>query len=115
MAYAHSRNDRGEPQDLVAHLRGVAELASSAATDLGCADIGHFLGLSHDAGKFSSAFRSYLAACMADRSKHGHGPDHKAAGALLAEKQLGLLALLVQGHHGGLKAPIDFQSWLGER
>ncbi len=115
MAYAHSNNDRGEPQDLVSHLRGVAELAALAAADMGCAEIGHFLGLWHDAGKFSTDFQSYLAACMADPSRRGHGPDHKAAGALLTAKHLGPMSLLVQGHHGGLKSPTDFQSWVSSK
>jgi CRISPR-associated endonuclease/helicase Cas3 len=116
MAYAHSSNDHGVPQDLVAHLQGVAAIASEAASDLGCAEIGRFLGLWHDLGKFSPAFQAYLAACEANPARTGHGPDHKAAGALLAEKQLRLLALLVHGHHGGLKNPTtDFRDWLARK
>lgn len=113
MEYAHSRNPVGERQPLVDHLHGVSRLAAGFATPLGAREIGALLGLWHDLGKFHPAFQRYLAAI-----EEGHppprGPDHKAAGALLARQQLGPLALLVQGHHGGLKTRSDLDGWLSE-
>ena len=46
--YAHSRNARGVRQDLVEHLRKVADLAAEFARDLGAAEAGRLLGLWHD-------------------------------------------------------------------
>ena len=46
--YAHSRNARGVRQNLVEHLRKVAELAAEFAGDLGAAEAGRLLGLWHD-------------------------------------------------------------------
>ncbi|HEY8489632.1 MAG TPA: CRISPR-associated endonuclease Cas3'', partial [Dehalococcoidia bacterium] len=112
---AHTRNGQGRRHDLVAHLRGVAELAARFATDLGAERLGRYLGLWHDLGKFHSAFQAYLLACEADPKARGHGPDHKAAGAVLAQRHAGLAALLVQGHHGGLQTPTSLEAWLEER
>ncbi len=112
-AYAHSRNGLGNRQDLVSHLRNVAEIAAAFAADFGAAEVARCLGLYHDLGKFDPAFQDYLLACEVDPlgSKRQH-PDHKAAGAQLAVGRLGLLALAIQGHHGGLRKPAEFKSWL---
>lgn len=115
MAYAHSRNDRGQRHDLVAHLHGTAELAASFAGAFGAGEAGRWLGIWHDVGKFHGGFQEYLLACETSPSARGHGPDHKAAGAQLGVKHLGLGGLLVQGHHGGLRTPESFQEWLAER
>lgn len=115
MAYAHSRNERGERHDLLDHLQATARLASSFAEDFGGASAGYYLGLWHDLGKFHPAFQQYLLNVEARPMDHLRGPDHKAAGALLARERLGLLALVLQGHHGGLSSPADFSSWLADR
>ena len=112
MAYAHSRNKEGRPHDLIAHLQSVAATAGEFGRALRAAEAARFLGLWHDIGKFAPAFQQYLAACEAGTARRGHGPDHKAAGALLASQHLSLAALLVQGHHGGLKTPTELQTWL---
>ena len=115
MAYAHSANDAGKRHDLVDHLTAVASLADRFAKDLGAEDIGRLVGLWHDLGKFHPAFQEYLLSCEVNPRVRGHGPDHKAAGALLASRHLGLPALLVQGHHGGLRMLTDLKAWLAEK
>lgn len=116
VVYAHSRNDSGQRHDLVVHLRKVAECAAEFADPVGSAELARFLGLWHDVGKFHPSFQAYLLACEANPKARGRGPDHKAAGTLLAmQKNFGLAALLVHGHHGGLRTPTDFKSWLAER
>ncbi len=112
MICAHSRNLLGERHDLVEHLRAVAKLAGKFGAAFAAEDPGYWLGLWHDLGKFHPAFQDYLAACEANPKARGHGPDHKAAGALLALEWAQPLALLLQGHHGGLHSPTEFMAWL---
>jgi CRISPR-associated endonuclease/helicase Cas3 len=114
---AHSANPRGSRHDLVAHLRAVAELAAGFAAEIGAADPAYFLGLWHDLGKFNPVFQAYLLACEANPAGRGHGPDHKAAGSWLATQhpEFGPAALLIHGHHGGLRTRTDFRTWLAER
>lgn len=111
---AHSANPAGERQELVAHLRNVSELAAGFAVDLRAGEFGRYLGLWHDVGKFSRGFQEYLRACERDGGGR-RGPDHKGAGAVLAARQLPVAGLLVQGHHGGLRAPVQLAGWLAER
>lgn len=115
MVYAHSRNRAGNRHDLVEHLRAVSRLAAELAEPLGAAESARLIGLWHDLGKFSPAFQSYLLACEADPEGGRRGPDHKAAGAQMAARHLGPVALAIQGHHGGLCALATLQAWLRER
>lgn len=117
MYYAHTPNEQaGEWHDLEEHIREVARLAQEFAAPLGAADSAEMLGYCHDFGKFAKGFQDYLIACHAGTSRRGQGPDHKAAGTQWAlEQRLGLLALLVQGHHGGLHAPAEMKQWLTEK
>lgn len=112
---AHTRNRAGVPQLLVDHLRAVSELAADFGRPVGAPEAGRWLGLWHDLGKFSSAFQTYLDMCERHPRTAKRGPDHKAAGAHLAAKHLSALALLIQGHHGGLRSLADLKSWLAER
>ena len=108
-AFAHSENPHGEWHELIDHLEGVAERAREFADALGAPEYGYLLGLWHDVGKFHPQFQEYL---------HGRiprGGDHKGAGAVLAVQCLGPAAMVIQGHHGGLKALAEFQAWLRER
>ncbi|MGH2387700.1 MAG: CRISPR-associated endonuclease Cas3'', partial [Chloroflexota bacterium] len=109
---AHSRNQAGERQNLVAHLQAVSAMARDFATAFGAGDLAAYAGLSHDLGKFSDPFQRYLQACEANPSAKGHGPDHKGAGARHTFEHVPPLALLVQGHHGGLKNRAELSSWL---
>jgi len=113
MAYAHTLNDQGTRHDLVDHLRGVATLVSQFAEAFGASRLARYLGLWHDIGKFDPDFQRYLI--EAEAGKRSRGPDHKAAGAKVALNQdLGPLALLLQGHHGGLKNKQNFRKWLAK-
>ncbi len=112
---AHSKNGRGERHGLVEHLRGVSTLATAFAQPLGASKLACYLGLWHDLGKLDPDFQRYLLACEREPRRRGRGPDHKAAGSILAGRHLGPLALAVQGHHGGLGTPSDLKAWLAER
>lgn len=114
MYYAHSQNDKGQRHELVAHLRTVAEHAAGFAGGFGGGELAHYVGLWHDLGKFNPKFQEYLCRCEVDPKAKGSGPDHKAAGAKLCRQHLATLSLLIQGHHGGLKSPTDFQKWFGK-
>lgn len=113
--YAHSANEAGTRHLLTDHLEAVAESASEFARALGGGDLAYYLGLWHDLGKFATAFQAYLLTCEADATVRGHGPDHKAAGAVLAAKHVEPAALAVQGHHGGISSPADLKAWLRSR
>lgn len=115
MAYAHSRNAHGARHDLTDHLRGVAQLAEEFAAPFGSGEAARYIGLWHDIGKFHPAWQQYLLDSEAGRVTRGHGPDHKAAGAQLAVNHVGALALLIQGHHGGLQDPTALKGWLADK
>lgn len=111
-AWAHSSNASGERHPLVDHLTSVARLAGHFADSFGGAGYARLLGLWHDVGKFAPEFQTYLRLCELGRGP-ARGPDHKAAGALLAQRaSRPALALLVQGHHGGLSSVEDCRAWL---
>lgn len=114
-AYAHSANEAGKRHLLTDHLQAVASLAAGFTRNLGAEELGYYLGLWHDLGKFHARFQEYLLSCETDGNTIRRGPDHKGAGAVLAEEHSGLGALLIQGHHGGMHDPADFKAWLGER
>lgn len=103
-AYAHSANPDGNWHGLADHLRAVARQSAEFADVFGARDYGYWLGLWHDVGKFDPDFQRYLRG-------RGHGVDHKRAGARLAQR-LGLFALAIQGHHGGMGAFREFTNWL---
>ena len=108
--YAHSANDEGYRQGLVEHLRAVARMARDFASPFGGGEVAYYCGLWHDLGKFNPVFQQYLSG---DRQR---GPDHKAAGTQLACEHLGrYCGLLVQGHHGGLRAVGGLKGWLDEK
>jgi len=113
--FAHSRNSQGVRHDLVTHLSEVANLAALFAETFSAREPAYYAGLWHDVGKFPEAFQHYLRDCEADPERKTRGPDHKAAGATLAAQHLGLAALTIQGHHGGLKSLEEFRSWLDAR
>ena len=113
--YAHSANGLGHWHLLVEHLQSVADQAAAFAEPFGAADLARLAGLWHDTGKFSRGFQEYLQRCALDQAAKGTGPDHKAAGALLAAGLAPPLALLIQGHHGGLHARKELPGWLEQR
>lgn len=115
--FAHSANGQGQRQSLIEHLRGASSLAQMFAEPFGGGGLAKVAGLWHDAGKADPAWQRRLLEC---EEGLWHGPigiDHKRAGALLARQAGGateLAGLLIQGHHGGLRTPTDFNSWLDE-
>src|SRR6266542_1212253 len=113
--FSHSRNEQGGRHGLVEHLVGVASLAEQFAAELGAAEAGRYLGLWHDVGKFDPAWQRYLLDAEAGSIQPPGSVDHKAAGAQLAQEHSALLALLIQGHHGGLRTRTDLATWLDER
>ncbi len=108
-SFAHSENPAGEWHALTAHLEGVAKLAREFAEPLGAPEVGYLLGLWHDVGKFHPQFQQYL------RDEVPRGGDHRAAGAVLAAQHLGVAAMAIQAHHGGLQSLAEFKIWLHGR
>lgn len=111
-AYAHTPGPTGRWHFLEDHLRAVAEHARSFATPFGAGELGYYAGLWHDVGKLAPAFQHYLLACARGEERAHRGPDHKAAGALLASRYAPALALIIQGHHGGLRSRAELKEWL---
>lgn len=62
MAFAHSRNAAGVRHDLVAHLRAVGLLSAEFARAFGSNEVGYWIGLWHDVGKFDPRWQDYLLA-----------------------------------------------------
>ena len=114
--FAHSANGAGQRQLLVDHLRNVAALARERAQPFGGGGLAFLAGLWHDAGKADPEWQRYLLESEAGTRTRGPGPDHKSAGALLAEEERQpLVGLLIQAHHGGLPDPRrDHGPWLNE-
>ncbi len=106
---AHSANEEGRTHGLVEHLLAVADMAREFSKPFGGDEAAYYAGLWHDIGKFDPEFQRYLSG---DRRR---GPDHKGAGTKLACQHLGPAGLIVQGHHGGLKAEADLKGWLAEK
>ncbi len=108
--HAHSANEDGICHGLVDHLTAVAKIAGEFCEPFDSHDAGYYAGLWHDVGKFNPEFQRYLA------GERRRGPDHKGAGAKLAiQRHLEPLALLVQGHHGGLQAMRHCREWINEK
>ena len=106
--WAHSANDRGERHEWLAHADGTATRAQAFAGEFGMAEYGRLLGLWHDAGKLADDWQGYLVRSEAGKARRGSGPDHKAAGAVLAKRHLGeIFRLVLHGHHGGMSTPQD--------
>ena len=107
--HAHSANEDGHRHGLVEHLRAVAEMARGFCEPFGGEEAAYYAGLWHDIGKFDPEFQRYLS------GERNRGPDHKGAGTKLACQHLGPAGLIVQGHHGGLKAGAELAGWLAEK
>jgi CRISPR-associated endonuclease/helicase Cas3 len=114
--YAHSRNPAGKRDPWEDHLQRVAECAAVFATPFGLEALVHAAGLLHDVGKASVQFQDYLRRCELSGPGPARGPDHKGAGAVLAQR-LGMdyLVPIIEGHHGGLSDLKETRSWLRER
>jgi CRISPR-associated endonuclease/helicase Cas3 len=82
--WAHSPNETGKPEPLLAHLELVAQLCEQFTAKFNAGSWGRVAGLLHDIGKFSREFQAYI---------RGLGPgatvDHSTAGAQYAHQHLG--------------------------
>jgi CRISPR-associated helicase Cas3/CRISPR-associated endonuclease Cas3-HD len=122
--FAHTGGDsKTSWQSLQDHLVNVSNLSGSFAGAFNAGDIGSFLGLLHDIGKYSDAFQRRLEGNPAR-------VDHSTAGAQIASGKYGILgwlmAYIISGHHGGLpngytlendripKTVPDYSAWLRE-
>lgn len=101
---AHTKNNLGKQQGLEEHLLHVAEMARRYSTSFGGEIFAYYAGLAHDIGKYDPAFQEYLLDAETHPGQRQRGPDHKSAGAVLAEKleRRGILASILFGHHGGI-------------
>jgi len=99
--WAHSPNETGKPEPLLAHLELVAQLCEQFTAKFNAGSWGRVAGLLHDTGKFSREFQAYIRGLAP-----GATVDHSTAGAQYAHQHLGqvgkLLAYVIAGHHGGL-------------
>ena len=115
MAIPRTKNSLSHTHDLVAHLRATSELAAGFAEPFGAGEMARLLGLWHDLGKFHPRFQGYLECHDSGKQWVGPSPDHKAAGSDLASRYLDIAAMVIQGHHGGLKSRQQFKGWLAEK
>lgn len=117
---SHIRKSDKAVQSLEAHCRAVSLLCARAASPLGLEKAAELLGLLHDMGKGTAAFRDYLLSVCEEGnapSPHYHAPtgaifvfrryfnadkafikDNKA---FIQNFTAQLLALCIYGHHGG--------------
>ncbi len=112
--YAHitqaNGNDKEQRvQSLEAHNTHVAELAALFASEFGCGDIAHVMGLLHDKGKEQTEWQKYIRGVTGYTPKYAKiksGPNHAYIGARIAQilyPQLApLIAQPIAGHHRGL-------------
>lgn len=112
--YAHitqaNGNDKEQRvQSLEAHSTHVAELAALFASEFGCGDIAHVMGLLHDKGKEQTEWQKYIRGVTGYTPKYAKiksGPNHAYIGARIAQilyPQLApLIAQPIAGHHRGL-------------
>jgi CRISPR-associated endonuclease/helicase Cas3 len=102
--YAHSRNDNGagKPDPLQVHLSEVRNNASYYARVFGAAPLADIAGLLHDLGKYACQFQRRLENPSEETAR-----DHSIAGAAAIlgcyKRQGEMAALVIEGHHLGLK------------
>ncbi len=82
------------------HLDKVARLSEERAAKFGAGKLGRIIGLSHDIGKYSTAFQKRLEG-------YSGKVDHVTAGAQEVRSRFGkmigqAMAFTIAGHHGGL-------------
>lgn len=93
---AHTSED-GRKQLLKNHLEETAEQAKIFAEVFMAGELGYIVGITHDIGKYSSAFQNRIL-------NNGPKVDHSTAGAYVLYKKYKnkILPNCVAGHHSGL-------------
>ena len=95
MRYLAHKSDDSREQLLLDHLLGTAKLSSKFASGFGLENLGYYIGLYHDIGKYSSGFQNRIL-------NDGAKVDHSTAGAKELLNKLPLGSFCIAGHHGGL-------------
>ena len=120
---AHTPNESGHWHCLQDHLQAVARLAEEFAGKFGAGELGYWIGLLHDIGKYNPAFQDYLNAAykakLADQTLPRKGSvPHSIYGAVIARTTYaniypnlgstiegGELTWVILAHHGGFTNP----------
>lgn len=114
--YARSENSSGRRETVKEHLEMTARLCRLYAAEFGCGDIGEWMGLMHDFGKYGERFQKVL------EGKAAH-VDHSLAGAVFMSQKLGMknressslwpAAAAVRCHHGKLRYDFfgEMEAW----
>jgi len=93
--YAHKKED-GILQPLHNHLEGTADLCKKFAEQFDAGELGYFIGILHDIGKYSNEFQDRLL-------NNGPKVDHSTSGASECIKHRNpFAAFCISGHHGGI-------------
>lgn len=90
-------SEDGRVEEVMDHLREVAEMAAEFARPFGADKWAYLAGMAHDIGKYSAEFQNRIL-------HEGRKVDHSTAGSYELYRQAGLspLSFCVAGHHGGL-------------
>lgn len=114
--YARSKNNNGEKETVKHHLKRTSELCGEYTAQFTSKEIGKYMGLFHDFGKYSEKFQNVLDGIE-------HNVDHAFAGAafLLAtlfpkqkeKSKFWSLYVCIRAHHGELDyhCQTEFLDW----
>ncbi|MEV0675932.1 CRISPR-associated helicase Cas3' [Actinosynnema sp. NPDC050436] len=114
--WAHSANKRDVRHRLGDHSSCAADLARDFASVFGAGDLAYAVGLFHDAGKARCAWQQGLL--RVEGTDESVDVPHKDLGARLLAAAPGdreacwAAALMVWGHHGGLRVPAELKQML---
>jgi CRISPR-associated endonuclease/helicase Cas3 len=107
VAHTPSKSDPETWHYLDEHLTKVAKLCQTFASKINAEYLGYYAGLWHDLGKYNPEFQQYLIDCdRAARTKQkppGRKIPHAIHGAMLAAELCTDIAIVIDGHHRGLK------------
>jgi CRISPR-associated endonuclease/helicase Cas3 len=116
MFIAHIRKNDGVRQSVKEHIENVSQLCADFCKKISLKNTGKLIGLLHDMGKETEAFKVYIIYCSLnpeDKSRRG-SVDHATSGAKFIydtffsskdpyEKCAAqIIAMVVCSHHGGL-------------
>lgn len=121
MFIARKREKDGAEQSVKEHLENVSQLCAYFCKKISLESTGKLIGLLHDMGKETEAFKVYIIYCFLnpeDKSRRG-SVDHATSGAkfiydtffssndLYEKLAAQIIALAICSHHGGLIDCID--------